>query len=400
MATNTLLTVDMITNEALRVLHQKLNFIGTVDRQYDSQFAKSGAKIGSTLRIRKPAQYTVRTGATIDVQNSVEDYTSLTVSTQKGVDMSFTSAELAMSVDDFSNRFLKPAMSRLAAEVESNFMSYAYKKVYQQSGTGTFTAALDFDTVLGARTKMTNALAPADGRVANLNTRANAEFVSAGKALFHDATTIAEQYREGMVGRTAGFDFYENTFWPRHTSGSDASAYMTNSATAQTGSTIIVNTGTGTFKAGDIVTIGGVYRVHPETKVTTGDLMQFVITADIGANATSITISPAIVASGATQNVSNGAANTQAVTKVGGASKAYDISLAYHKEFATFATADLLLPGGVDFASRKVLDGISMRVVRQYDINNDTLPCRFDLLYGYEVIRPEFACRIASHGDS
>lgn len=400
MATNTLLTVDMITNEALRVLHQKLNFIGTVDRQYDSQFAKSGAKIGSTLRIRKPAQYTVRTGATIDVQNSVEDYTSLTVSTQKGVDMSFTSAELAMSVDDFSNRFLKPAMSRLAAEVESNFMSYAYKKVYQQSGTGTFTAALDFDTVLGARTKMTNALAPADGRVANLNTRANAEFVSAGKALFHDATTIAEQYREGMVGRTAGFDFYENTFWPRHTSGSDASAYQTNSATAQTGSTIIVNTGTGTFKAGDIVTIGGVYRVHPETKVTTGDLMQFVITADIGANATSITISPAIVASGATQNVSNGAANTQAVTKVGGASKAYDISLAYHKEFATFATADLLLPGGVDFASRKVLDGISMRVVRQYDINNDTLPCRFDILYGYEVIRPEFACRIASHGDS
>lgn len=400
MATNTLLTVDMITNEALRVLHQKLNFIGTVDRQYDSQFAKSGAKIGSTLRIRKPAQYTVRTGATIDVQNSVEDYTSLTVSTQKGVDMSFTSAELAMSVDDFSNRFLKPAMSRLAAEVESNFMSYAYKKVYQQSGTGTFTAALDFDTVLGARTKMTNALAPADGRVANLNTRANAEFVSAGKALFHDATTIAEQYREGMVGRTAGFDFYENTFWPRHTSGSDASAYMTNSATAQTGSTIIVNTGTGTFKAGDIVTIGGVYRVHPETKVTTGDLMQFVITADAGANATSISISPAIVASGATQNVSNGAANTQAITKVGGASKAYDISLAYHKEFATFATADLLLPGGVDFASRKVLDGISMRVVRQYDINNDTLPCRFDILYGYEVIRPEFACRIASHGDS
>ena len=400
MTTNTLLTVDMITNEALRVLHQKLNFIGTVDRQYDDQFAKSGAKIGSTLRIRKPPQFTVRSGATLDVQNAVEDYTSLSVTTQKGVDMSFTSVELAMSVDQFSDRFLKPAMSRLAAEVESNFMSYAYKKVYQQSSTSTFTAALDFDTVLGARTKLTNALAPADGRVTNLNTRANAEFVSAGKALFHDATTIAEQYREGMVGRTAGFDFYENTFWPRHTSGSDASAYVTNSATAQTGSTILVTTGTGTFKAGDIITIGGVYRVHPETKVTTGDLMQFVITADVSANATQITISPAIVASGATQNVSNGAANTQAITKVGGASKAYDISLAYHKEFATFATADLLLPGGVDFASRKVLDGISMRCIRQYDINNDTLPCRFDILYGYEVIRPEFACRIASHGDA
>ena len=137
MTTNTLLTVDMITNEALRVLHQKLNFIGTVDRQYDDQFAKSGAKIGSTLRIRKPPQFTVRSGATLDVQNAVEDYTSLSVTTQKGVDMSFTSVELAMSVDQFSDRFLKPAMSRLAAEVESNFMSYAYKKVYQQSSTST-----------------------------------------------------------------------------------------------------------------------------------------------------------------------------------------------------------------------------------------------------------------------
>ena len=104
--------------------------------------------------------------------------------------------------------------------------------------------------------------------------------------------------------------------------------------------------------------------------------------------------------SGATQNVSGYPTDSGDVTKVGGASKAYDISLAYHKEFATFATADLLLPGGVDFASRKVLDGISMRVLRQYDINNDTLPCRFDILYGYEVIRPELAVRIASHGDS
>ena len=399
MTSNTLLTVDMITNEALRVLHQKLNFIGTVDRQYDSQFAKSGAKIGSALRIRKPAQYTVRTGATLDVQNSVEDYTTLTVSTQKGVDMSFTSAELALSVDEFSTRFLKPAMSRLAAEVESNFMGYAYKKVYQQQTTATFTAALDFDTVLGGRTKLTNALAPSDGRILNLCTRANAEFVSAGKALFHDADTIAEQYREGMVGRTAGFDVYENTFWARHTSGSDASAHDIDGA-AESGSSITVKTGTGTFVAGDIVTFAGCYRVHPETKVSTGELMQFVITTNYAGGAGDITVSPAIVISGATQNVSGYPTDSGDVTKVGGASKAYDISLAYHKEFATFATADLLLPGGVDFASRKVLDGISMRVLRQYDINNDTLPCRFDILYGYEVIRPELAVRIASHGDS
>lgn len=399
MTTNTNLTVDMITQECLRVLHQKLNVIGTIDRQYDSQFAKEGAKIGSTLRIRKPVQYTVRTGKPINVQNSVEDYTSLTVNTQKGVDFSFTSSELALDIDRFSERYVKPAMSRLASELESEFITYAYKKVYQQSATSSFTAALDFDTFLGARTKLTNALAPNDGRIANLNTRANAEFVSAGKALFHDANTIAEQYREGMVGRTGGFDVYENTLWPRHTSGSDASGYAVDGA-AEDGATITVKTGTGTFLKGDIVTLAGCYRVHPETKTNTGELQQFVVTADSGANATSLSISPAIVVTGATQNVSDYPDDSGAITKVGGASKAYDISLAYHKEFATFATADLPMPSGVDFAARKVLDGLSMRMVRQYDINNDAMPTRLDILYGYEVLRPEFACRIASHGDA
>lgn len=390
----------MITQECLRVLHQKLNVIGTIDRQYDDQFAKTGAKIGSALRIRKPVQYTVRSGKPINVQNSVEDYTTLTVSTQKGIDFSFSSSELALDIDRFSDRYVKPAMSRLASELESEFITYAYKKVYQQSSTSTFTAALDFDTFLGARTKLTNALAPNDGRIANLNTRANAEFVSAGKALFHDANTIAEQYREGMVGRTGGFDVYENTLWPRHTAGSaTVTEYAVNGAT-ESGSAVTVKTGTNTFTKGDIVTFAGCYRVHPETKVNTGELQQFVITADYVGGAGDISISPSIIVSGATQNVSGYPTDSGAVTKVGGASKAYDISLAYHKEFATFATADLPMPGGVDFAARKVLDGLSMRIVRQYDINNDNMPTRLDILYGYEVLRPEFACRIASHGDA
>lgn len=400
MTTNTNLTIDMITQEALRILHQKSNFIGTVDRQYDDSFAKSGAKIGQTLRIRKPAQYTVRTGRVMDVQASVEDYTSLTVSTQKGIDMSFNSSELALDIDRFADRYLKPAMSRLVSEIESDFMTYAYKEVYQQSATSSFTAALDFDTVLGARTKLTNGLAPNDGRIVNLNTRANAEFVSAGKALFHDATTIADQYREGMVGRTAGFDFYENTLWPRHTSGSDdGNDYAVDGAT-ESGATITIKTGTGTLLKGDIITFAGCYRVHPETKTNTGELQQFVVTTSTGTSATSVAISPAIVVSGATQNVSGYPTDSGTVTKVGGVSKAYDVSLAYHKEFATFATVDLPLPQGVHMASRKVLDGISMRVIQDYDITNDIMPCRFDILYGYKVLRPEFACRIASHGDS
>ena len=230
-----------------------------------------------------------------------------------------------------------------------------------------------------------------------LNTQDNVDMVDALKGLFHDSTQVAKQYREGMIGRTAGFSFYENTLMPSQTTGSDASAYVTNDATAQTGSTLTVDTGTGTLKQGDIITIAGVNRVHPETKADTGQLMQFVVTADASANATSISISPAIVASGATQNVTNGAANNKAVTKVGGASAVHGVSLGFHKDAFAFATADLVMPKGVDFAARQVLDGISMRIVRQYDINNDNLPCRLDVLYGYKAIRPELACRWANN---
>jgi hypothetical protein len=185
---------------------------------------------------------------------------------------------------------------------------------------------------------------------------------------------------------------------PRHTSGSDDGTgdYLIDGA-SQTGSTLVIDTGTGTLLKGDILTIAGVNRVHPETKVDTGQLQQFVVTADSGASATSLSVSPALTITGATQNVSGSPANNAIITKIGGASATHDISLGYAKDAFAFVTADLRLPRGVDFAAREVMDSISMRIVSDYDITNDTYPTRIDVLYGYKTLRAQTAVRFANN---
>jgi hypothetical protein len=398
---NTLLTPTMITREALRILHQKLNFVGNINRQYDDRFAQAGAKIGDTLQIRLPNQYTVRTGATLSAQDTVETKVDLTVATQKGVDVNFTSVELTMDLDDFSERILEPAMAVLAANIESDAMSM-YKDVYNEiSDVG---ASITVADVLNMAKTLTDNLSPTSMRCLNMNTQDNVDLVDALKGLFNDPAKVSKNYREGMVANEfLGFEtVYQNTMWPIHTTGTDDGTgdYLTNDATAQTGSTLTVDTGAGTWLKGDIFTIAGVNRVHPETKVDTGQLQRFVVTADAGASATSLSISPEIVATGGRQNVTNGAANNQALSKLEsdgstaiGAGADYGISLGFHKDAFVFSTADLVMPSGVDFAAREVYDGISLRIVRDYDINNDKFPCRIDVLYGYKTVRPELACR-------
>jgi hypothetical protein len=396
---NTLLTPSMITRESLRILHQKLNFIGNINRQYDDSFAQSGAKIGDSLRIRLPNQYTVRSGATLSAQDTTEQSTTLQIANQKGVDLNFSSAELTLSLDDFSTRILEPAMAVLAANIEADALSMV-RDVYQVvNGMG---AAITFKNVLNARKALTDSLAPTDGnRSILLNTQDNVDLVDALKGLFQDGDQIKKQYKEGMMGRTAGFDFYENTLLSADTTGTSAAAtgYTVNGAVTTNGSTTVtVQTGTTTFKKGDVFTVAGCYRVHPETKATTSALQQFVVTADYAGGAGSLSFAPAIYTTTGAQNVTaSGMPNSAAITKVGGASGVYNQSIAFHKDAFTFATADLVMPKGVDFSAREVYDGLSMRVVRQYDINNDKFPCRLDMLYGYKTIRAQLAARILSN---
>lgn len=398
---NSILTPTAVTREALRILHQKLNFVGNVNRTYDDSFAKTGAKIGDSLKIRLPNEYTVRTGATLSAQDITETSTTLQIATQKGVDLNFTSVDLTLSLDDFSKRILDPAMAVLAANIESDALSMMLDVYNNVNNIG---SVANFKSIMGSRKVLNDSLAPMDSnRSILLNTQDNVDLVDALKGLFQDSTAIKEQYREGSMGRTGGFDFYENTLIQNQTTGTAAAAtgYTANGAVTANGSTQVVlaaGTTTTTFKKGDIITFVGCNRVHPESKVDTGALQQFVVTADYAGGAGTINISPAIYTSGGRQNVvAAGIANGVAVAKVGGASQIYKPSMAFHKDAFAFATADLVMPQGVDFSSRQVQDGISMRIVRQYDINNDKFPCRLDVLYGYKTIRPQLACRILSN---
>jgi hypothetical protein len=391
---NTLLTPTAVTRESLRILHQKLNFVGNITRDYDDSYAQSGAKIGDTLKIRLPNQYTVRTGATLSTQDTTESSVSLQLATRKGVDLNFTSNDLTLSLDDFSKRIIDPAMSVLAAAIESDVVSNVYKDIYQSVWNGG--SAATYNKALDCRVLLQRSLAPSNDRTMLLDPQAMADVIKDTKTLFQDDASIAKQYREGMVGRAAGFDWGENTLMPSHTRGAADTAYVVNTSTGITsGSNLIaVTTGTGAANVGDVFTIAGVYSAHPETKVSTGQLQQFVVTAAFAGGAGNITVSPTPVTTGALQNVViSGAGAGKAVVWAGTLSAAVQTGLAFQKGAFAFATADLIMPKGVDFAAREVMDGISMRIVRAYDINNDQFPCRLDVQYGYKTLRPQLACR-------
>ncbi len=390
---NALLTPSVITKEALAILHQKLNFVGNINTQYDDQYAKSGAKIGNDLKIRLPNEFTVRSGATLSSQDVAESSTTLTVDTQKGVDFTFSSEELTMHIDEFKDRYLEPAMSVLAANIESDALSM-YKDVYNfYSGVG---AANSFGNITQAQKLLTDSLAPYGDRSYLHNPQSVVDMLADTKGLFQDSSSISKQYKDGQLGKIAGFEHYENTLMPVHTTGTAAATtgYLVNGA-SQSGASLTVDGGTTTFLKGDVITIAGVNRVHPETKANTGVLQQFVVTADSGSSATTLAVSPSITATGGRQNVSAVPADNAAISKVGGGASAdWQETLAFSKNAFAFATADLILPNGVDFAAREVSDGISMRIVRDYAISSDTMPCRIDVLYGYKAIRPQLAARV------
>ena len=405
MAGNTLLTIDQVTLEATRVLHGNLAFLKNVNREYDPQFAKEGAKIGDTLRVRKPPKYTVRTGRVMSAQNSLETSVSLPVSTQKGVDMDFTSAEFTMSIDNFSTRFLKPSMSVLAATLDFDALAMTLN-VYNSVGTPGTTPATYL--VWGnANAKLDDNLAPRDGdRTAILSPAAMAATVDGLKGLFQAGDAIADQYRSGVMTRAIDLKWAMDQNVRNATMGTrDGTTILITGAVATAATQVAIDYTVGTsasatLTAGEVFTIGSVFAVNDETKQTLTSLKQFVVTATQTA-ATSqwltIPISPTIYGSGsgALQNVSALPADNAVITFYGTTSSTvYPQNLIFHKDAFTFATADLKMPRQAEMASRKVMDGISMRMWEGADIVNDQFPVRSDVLYGFVTVYPELACRV------
>jgi len=395
---NTLLSPTIITREALRILHANLNFISNINKQYDNQFANSGAspsgKIGPSLTIRMPNQFSVRSGSALNIQDITETSQVLTVSTQKGVDFTFPSDALTLTVDDFSKRYLAPAMSVLATTIEADALSMV-KDVYNAVDDNA--NELSYKDIANGRKLLNLYLAPPTERAGILTPGHVVSFLDAIKGFFNPQESVAKPYLTGKIGKVNGIDTYENTVLGPFQSGTAAAVtgYLVNGAN-QTGSNIAVDTGTTTFKQGDIITFAGVNAVDPETKADRGFVQQFVLTADAGPTALSLPISPAIVTTGPAQNVTASPADNAPISKDGGgASALYSQSVLFHPDAFTFVTADLVDVSKFGaWGARQVMDGISMRIARQYDISNDTVPCRIDVLYGYKTLRPQLACRV------
>ena len=402
---NSLVTIDMVTREALRIAHEKTQFIGTVDRQYDDSYAKTGAKIGAALRVRKPNQYTRTTGSRVmDVQEQAETTASITVATQDHVDMRFNSAELALSIDEISKRYIEPAMAVLVSGIESDFLAFATKATYNVAGTFG-SPPVDLVAVGAARAKLNQGLAPKDGnRYVQMDSVTMGGMVNGLKGLFQDSTQIKEQYREGMIGRTAMADWYENDRMFTQTYGSDVTGTTDAAALVTDGGNTVSMAATVAVAAqtvGSVFTIAGVFACHPETKAPYPNLQQFVISA-IGASTT--TVSPTIYLTGPRKNVvtSTGATllttdfNSKTLTFFGAASTSYAQSLMYHKEAFQFVTCDLPLMDDAAKCVRREQEGMSLRVWQASDIRNDELLMRIDMLYGFAALRPEWSSRVTS----
>jgi len=387
-------TIDMVTREALRIAHEKIQFIGTVDRQYDDSFGKTGAKIGSTLRVRKPNQYTRTTGSRVmDVQDQQETTATITVATQDHVDMRFNSAELALTIDEISRRYIEPAVSQLISGIEADFLAFATKATYNVAGTAG-TAITSLATPGAARAKLNQNLAPKSDRYIQMDSITMGNLVNGSSAYFNPSRDISEQYREGLVARTSMADYYENErVWTAQNSADVAGEI--NGGTLTSGITSLTVDGlTVAPTAGMVFTIEGTYDVHPETKVPYSHLKQFVCSA--GCTTTNLVFTPAIIYSttDARQNCSGAPTDNDDITFVGAASTNYVQPLMYHKEAFQFITADLPLMASSEKCVRRVQDGLSMRVWQDSDIRNDELLMRIDILYGMAALRPEWACRM------
>jgi hypothetical protein len=413
---NNLLTISMITNEALMVLENELTFSSEVERNYDDQFAVSGAKIGNTLNVRRPGRFIGTTGPALNVEDFNETSVPVTLSTQFHVDTQFTSQDLALSLDMFSDRVLKPAVAAVANKIDFDGLTMAKNSTANIVGTAG-TPPTSLLTYLTAGAYLDAEGAPRDGRRSCIvEPFTGATIVDSLKGLFVPSDVIGKQYQKGMMGRdSAGMNWKMDQNVVNQTFGSYATATLSCDTATGTGflstgwaqtSTIALTATTATagLQVGDVIQIAGIFAVNPQNRSAygSGKLRNFVVTAATTvatSGTTAVTVSPAVITGGQFQNVTVTSTSASAVVtpfnKTGVTSPQ---NIVMHKNAFTLATADLELPDGVVFAGRasdKEL-GLSMRVVRQYTINNDSIPTRVDVLYGWAPLYPELACRVAA----
>jgi hypothetical protein len=393
-ASNALLTPALITKETLVILENNLVAAGKVNRQFENQFVK----IGTTLTVRKPNRFKISLGPALQIQDISEPSTSITVATQAHVDFQFSSQELTLSIEEYSERYCKPAAATIANQIDVSVLQN-FTGVYNEVGTpGTLPNSFASLAAVGQR--LDESAVPQDGRVLILNPAAYWSMANGLSNLF--TRSVAEPALKGFLAAIANFEIYEDQNIQSQTVGALGGTPVVNGA-GQTGSSLVTggwsNNVTGLLNIGDVFTIAGVYAINPQSRQSTGSLMNFVITATAASNgsgASTLSISPAITTTGAYQNVTASPANSAAITVLGTGGATYFQNIGFSRDAFGLVCVPMELPGGVDFAAREMYRAISMRIVRAFDIFNDVTPCRIDVLYGTSVFYPELACRLTN----
>ncbi len=397
MSGNTLLTSSIILDRAMAVLFQAPTFLDKVNRQYDDRFSRvygGGGKPGDTVQVRIPQRATIRSGRNMSIEPQVDQVVNVTVSTQLGVDTGATSAEMSLDINDYQEQFIDTKIPDLVAAVEYQALSTCIPQVWNE--VGDFGSFNDVSTVLAASTLLGNNLAPME-RYMLTNLVGNAQVTNSLTGLFNPQTTIGDQFKTGLMSRnTLGYDWYQTSLMPSLARGSANGSYLTAVGIATDGgSTVDVDTGSGTFIVGDVITIAGVNAVHPQTKQNLGYLQEFVLTQASAGGTVTLHVSPSFYLTGPKQNISALPVDDVAVTIKGTASTTFGQNIAFSPDAFYFVTADLPNPKGmgVDCAQR-TWKGITMRFMNGFDISQDLFVSRFDILFGAGVLRPELAVRI------
>lgn len=388
------------------LLRDNLKLCNFVEKADPSEFdGKNSFKAGDTIYTSIPARRIAQRDS-LDITSYTKDVTeqkaALTLNKTATTADKFDSLELATDVDvrNALKRFGMSAASTLAHDIESRCFEIVNDATYNLAGTAgstTFTVA----DVLSAKTLLDESLAPMGDRTLFMNSRNGAKAVDARKGLFQSSSDIAKQYRDGYIGRSDGFDWVETQMTPLHTNGSMGGTPLVNGAPSAGASTIAIDgvTSGNTWTKGTVFTLAGVNKVHPITKVDMGVAQQFVVTADAtftGGSAT-VSISPALYsASNGLKNITALPADNAAVTVVGSASTGYNQTIALHKSAFKMVTVPLYQPAGVDLVASETVDGITVNIVRAFDVNTRDVITRYDVLYGFDPVRPEWSTRLTA----
>lgn len=401
---NNILTPTIVAKEALMILENNLVMPKLMYRGYEDEFTngKNGYKTGSTISVRRPADFTVRTGATATPQDVVEGNISLAVDKQVGCEFKFTSSELTLSIGELSERVIKPQMVQIAGEIDRDCLSL-YSSVPNWVGTPGQTINSFADFYLGQE-RLNEFAVPTSDRSTVLSPSDQGGMLGSQTALYLQQAA-GDAYRNAKLGIIGGSDTYMAQSIATHTVGVATGTPLVNGANqnvtydsvkaVSTFSQSLITDGwtnstTGILKAGDVFTIDGVYAVNPTTKATLPFKRQFVVIADANSGASTgpatLTISPPIITSGSQKTCSAVPADDAAITVLGTGGTGYRQNMSFHKNAFAFVSVPMELPSGAVNPSRQTYKGISVRIIPTYDGINDTGMWRLDVLYGRRLL--------------